>query len=256
MSTITLIIVIVLLTNAVSFTFYITDCDKYMTVSGNINDTTKPKAYLICGLGAKTADSFKFIEFPGYEKVYLDYSRKGFSPILAGIQLSALVNPRDIVCGVSLGAKVARYSLVDLTRAILINPCLSSELLNSNLKRLIRFGWPILSSLELLIGWLSLLPWIPTNKGVWQSPASVVDQLYWIGHDPEVLRYYEHCRAPELRTNFILSDDDEFIDCSRLGMFPSAYFVEIFSKHARLGEPTEAPKYQSAINHFLKTIPS
>lgn len=246
-----LIVIFALFVNAVSFTYCVSDYEKKVIVSES--KTELPKVYLLCGLGARCRETFEHVEFPGYEKIYLEYSWRGFSPIAAGVQLSSLASPGDMVCGVSIGARAIVCSLVAPERTLLINPCVNSEVLQPKLRKLIRTYHPVLALIESVLGWICVLPIVPMGKGNFQRPTVLMDQLYWVGHDPEVIKYYTPYALDKYKAGVVLSLGDEFLDNYRIrDTMPQADFATVDCFHARIGDPDEALGYQRAINSLLR----
>lgn len=200
-----IIIILILSVNAISFTYYVSDYGKKLVPSNS--KTSGPKVYLLCGAGAKCEKVFKHLHFPGYAKIYLEYSKLGFDPITAGIQLDSLVGTDDIVCGISIGARAINCSLIPPKQIILINPCIDSSALGSKTRKLIRILYPVLALIESILGWICVLPIISIGKG-FQSLAVILDQLYWLGHDPKVLEYHTYYPAERYSNKVILNSDE------------------------------------------------
>ncbi len=239
------------------------------------NDSNK-LAFCIAGLLNQPERAFKHIDIPGYKKVYVKFSPFGYSGVTLGKIINALhqINVQhhyeDIVLGISIGSLAALNAKTDQT--ILINPCCNAKMLKKSLYWLIKIFSPIAEIISLALGWLSFIPIIPAQEGRY-SLTLLVDQLFNMGYgsilnklptQSKVIvktngQYFTNSSSAgqSTQTGVIVSDKDEFLNNEEIINYfekndPLCSIVSIDTMHARIGDPKDAPKYQAAINYFLK----
>ncbi len=208
---------------------------------------TEPIVWLIAGLRNQPERAYQYMNFGYHKRGYLSYSNFGYSPYSAGEQLNKIAKDGDVVCGVSIGAKAVEMSKLNGSM-ILINPCSNP----GTLKSVFRYSTQYLTILAEIIsyglGWISVLPIIPGDMGTHQSLASLVDQLFWIGHgQPNVERPKE--------TGVIISNQDEFLERDlTYRQYHKCRIEEIDTKHARIASKDEGVVllYQNALDKLLQ----
>lgn len=206
------------------------------------------KAFLIAGLQNQPDAAYQYIELTGYNRVNLEFSFFGYNPKNAGRQIENLVKDRDVVCGISVGAKAIEYCPSQLDcRVVLINPCSYPKVLRSRYYYLTRYLLPLAEVLSYGLGWVSVLPIIPADFGHHTSIALLVDQLFWIGWgDPDAMTE---------NYGVIISTDDEFLEVQQMrDAYCGAEQIEIATRHGRTGTKShnQAQLYNDAIDQLLQ----
>lgn len=212
------------------------------------NTRGAPKAWLIAGLQSQPKTAYQHIDFPGYDRMNLRFSNLGFSPNRAGVQLCGLVSGRDVVCGVSLGAKVIECAELEAFKmAILINPFTMRCLIRSPLYFLAKYVSPVLKCLFYVLGWIAIIPIVPVSLGEKMSLALLADQFFWcIWCNPQ--------RKLNQKYKVVVSIRDELLDNMTVKQdYDSTEVVEIDTLHGRIASTREqqSEKYNMAILRFL-----
>lgn len=203
-------------------------------------------AFCIAGFLNQPETAFRYISIPGYKKAYVNFSQYGWNPKWMGRALEKLKKDDDIMIGISIGAQAAWNA--DADRTILINPCSTPRALQKKYYWLIMALSPLAQIISYVLGWISLIPFIPAQDRKY-SIALLVDQLFWMGHG----RCLKDLPA---ETGIIISDKDEFLENKNVIKYydekvPHASIISIDTMHARLGDKKDAPKYQAAIDYLL-----
>ena len=221
------------------------ECDP--TVAPNGKRKYKKVAWVIGGLLDQPDRVMRYIDLPGYQIIAIMTDVFGYSIRQLANILDEYAGEDDIAIGISIGAQAVVKSSVGTQ--ILINPCIDPLSLGKKERWFLAFAAPLLEAVSFLLGWLSFIPFIPMNKGHF-SIATLADQLIAIEYGFPLLDRNANIGA-------IISTDDEFLDneiiaSDILEQSPTAGIVEVKTKHARIGDKKDAPKYQAALNYLLK----
>lgn len=196
------------------------------------DESDKTMTYLVAGNLNQPQPAFEFLLSeisPNY--TYMEFDRWGWN---AHSTADAIIS--DIreygyeakVITISVGDHVARYleeELGDEIEIYSINPCSSRKALQPKWRALTSLALPV----ELLchiIGWPTVIPFIPVKGGESYSLITLIDQ-YWT---------MAYSKAP-LRTSgtsgILLSENDEFLKNDYLKeLFDGASIVEVETSHA------------------------
>lgn len=246
--TVSLLLVVLMPNNwfdGVIFSLALTEI--YKEKHSDSNSDSNKLAFCVAGLLNQPETAFKHINIPGYTKVYVKFSPFGYSGATMGKTINALRQDEDIILGISIGSLATLNAKMD--KAILINPCCNAKMLKKSLYWLIKIFSPIAEIISLTLGWFSFIPIIPAQEGHY-SLALLIDQLFNMG-------YGHMTNNPHTQTKIIISKKDEFLINEEIIRYfkkkdPLCGIANIDTMHARIGDPKDAPKYQAAIDYFLK----
>ena len=247
-------IVAILLLNSLSFVL----ARLYWRVHGDLatefitpdDQTPNPElghVFLIAGTGNQPKPAFAFMEpdlrEKGYAFTYLHYKQIGWNARVTADQLRDAITPHEpcTLCTISVGDHVARYleryTLPKLS-VYAINPCPRRKTLQLKWKIALVALAPLAQIVCHLLGWLSLIPVVPSVAGKF-SLMLMVDQYWSLAYDHPP-RSFTHTRG------VVLSRSDEFLDNDQIKReFWTAKSLTIPSKH---GDTVDnAPEYWQAM---------
>lgn len=212
---------------------------------------TLPHLYLISGLKSQPAQAYQRLNFSDYQVAYCRFSCLGYNPFRAGRQLTRLLGPDEVICGLSIGAKALECSQLPPEQpVILINPCSYPEILNRR-RRLypcVKYVAPFAEVALFLAGWIAVVPFLSDNFGEPTSLALILDQLFWVAHG-------QPCRSPTRQTGVVISQQDEWVPLDQQRIYyAAATAVEITASHGRIANRHYAPRYAAAIDTLLQQI--
>lgn len=209
-----------------------------------------PRIFLISGRNSQPARAYERFKFPEFQTAYLRFSYLGYNPRRAGRQLAQILEPNDVVCGLSVGAKAIEYSPCLSTHAtILINPCSIPQLLNrKGLKYYIIKLMPLAEIVSYLMWWFAVLPICFDDFNEPTSFALMVDQFFWVGYGCPRGQYHQ-------RTGVVISTKDGLVkDLYMRQHYQAATSVSIVATHGQIAGRCYGHKYRHAVAELLEKI--
>ena len=186
------------------------------------------RVFLIAGEMSQPEKAYGRIEMPYSVRVNMRYSLLGFNPIEAGKQLEELALSEDYIVASSLGCKALVYSHRDDIKRVMIDPATHSIILKAERQMRLRLA-PILVVLAYALGWLSVIPFIPTRSGNFYSFALLSDQLYWLYYgDP---RFNDIGKLDKLGMIISTEDDEKLVWYIAESIYNGVALKEIKAKH-------------------------
>lgn len=209
-----------------------------------------PRIYLISGRNSQPNRAYERFRFEQFQIAYLRFSYLGYNPIRAGQQLAQILEPDDVVCGLSVGAKAIEYSPCMSTHAtILINPCSIPHLLNrKRMKYYIIKLMPLAEVVSYLMGWFAVWPICFDDFGEPTSFALMVDQFFWVGYGCPHGQYNR-------RTGVVISTKDRLIEFPSMRRhYQAATSACIVATHGQIAGRRYGHKYRRAVTELLEKI--
>lgn len=211
----------------------------------------KQMTYLVAGTLAQPELAFEFMRSKfGENYTYVDFSRLGWRAKPTAQRIAEDIrehNYRAKIFTISLGDHVARHleaepDLRGRIEVYAINPCPNRTAVREPFRTLLRFSAPMAEILCHLLGWLSVLPIIPCDGGLY-SLMLAIDQFHEIYYDSPPLD------ADQTR-GVVWSARDSFLRKESVQeCYPQAKMVEIDARHGKTIQ--EAEKHYNAISTLI-----
>lgn len=205
-------------------------------------------AFIVSGFLDQPDRAMQHIELQDYNMIAIANDVFGFKIDQYRDIIDKYSEEGDIAIGISVGAKAVVES--DIGKQILINPCVHPLALKGKYFWLAKIFAPLLQLVSWILGWLSFIPFISANDSHF-SLAFFADQLWEIGYGWPI-------PSKEADIDIVISSEDEFLNNQVIiedfeeEAPDNSTIIRINTKHARIGDKKDAPKYQNAINYLLK----
>ncbi len=203
---------------------------------------------LIAGLMNQPENAFSQLKnAKSGQMYYAHFSNYGWNAKNSARQLNNMEYPRATrinVFAISVGDKIAQQ-LTHCHHIYAINPCPHPSVLKCNQKSLAVVA-VLLQVAVLILGWLAVIPIIPTEGGLYSS-ALFADQLYEIAVNRKTEPHNNGI------TSVIYSSGDEFLDNSKIREFYKNNQIEeitIEALHGMTSDPLQSKLYDVAIGQF------
>ncbi len=216
--------------------------------------STEPTNYLLAGMMNQPEGAYEFLinELEG-GIVLVKYDQWGFDPeeMMRSILLHAWNNYRNVVYTLSVsdhvGRRLERF-LSEHDQIVAINPCPAREILNSNTLSLVTTVEPLLRAGCYLLGWLSVVPVVPTAGGPY-SLMLIADQLSVMVHDENAGRETGRTVA------VVQSSQDQFLASTTMDEFFDG--IPIVVANAAHGDTVGAAnEYYCAWKKVMELVPN
>ena len=208
-------------------------------------DNPSENIYMIAGILNQPEAAFEFAKpyFSGKRQVYLQFKSIGWdarstaNAILHDAELNG--DTASIICTISASEHVANYLHATDTVStefnfVSVNPCPTRAAVQKQWRWMLVAGAPLFEGVCHALGWLSVIPIIPTPGGNY-SLILLADQFWTVTYDEAVI-------PPQVvASKVIISSEDELLDNDYLcDYLTGAEIVEISTHH---GDTIGAAEY-------------